>query len=533
MNASAIKRAEIIVAVLLSLVVIFLLVIRATHAGPLWRDECGVVQLARMPTFAEMWANFPHQSYPPLFPSLVRVYTAAFGTSEFALRCVGFVIAVGVVGVAWLNSRRVGDGRPLVFLSLLGLNATFLTSGPSMRAYGLGCLLFLLTLGLAAKAFREPSNRNLWTVLIAAIASIHIHINNVPLIGAMTLSAGLVLIMRRRLKQAAIISILAGITALSFLPVWPSYAAADWSHVVGYPVSLMFLAQKCTMALGEPLWLMTSVWAVIVLVAIVSTAWRLHARWRAQPTSEADLLAFLVIFSAFSIVVYYAMLKVLRYPTSPWYYLPLLCALAGAIDLMAAIQSHPTWVRLGRLIFAATALVFLPFAAWHSVLERDTNMDIVARQLEKNASASDLIVVNPWYLGVSFDWHYHGYARWVTIPIISDHRIHRYDLIKAKMMESEPLADLLDAIRRTLQSEHRVWIVGGARPPIPGLILSLPPAPDPQFGWSSQAYCSMWSIQLGDFVRTHVVQGEVFLPPPPGVDITENVPVLVGQGWRD
>ena len=33
-------------------------------------------------------------------------------------------------------------------------------------------------------------------------------------------------------------------------------------------------------------------------------------------------------------------------------------------------------------------------------------MDIVARQLEKNAGAGDLIVVNPWFLGVSFNCGY-------------------------------------------------------------------------------------------------------------------------------
>lgn len=533
MRSQNFRRAELLTAILLSLMVVFLLVLRATHAGPPWRDECGVVQLARMPTFAETLANFTHQSYPPLFPALVRLYTAVAGTSVAALRSFGFVVALGVIGVAWFNSRRVGDGRPLVFLSLLGLNPTFLTSGPSMRAYGLGCLLLLLTLGLAAKALREPTKRNLWGLLIAAIASIHIHLNNVPLIGAIILSAGLVLIMRRRFKQAAIISILASITALSFFPVWPSYAAADWSRVVGYPVSLMLLAQKCTAALGEPLWLMTTVWAAVVLVAIVLMAWRLRGRWYIQPTAETDLLAFLVIFSVLSIIAYCAMLKILRYPTSPWYYLPPICALAGAIDLMVAIQSHKAWVRSARLICAATALVFLPFAAWHPVLERDTNMDIVARQLEKNAGAGDLIVVNPWFLGVSFNWYYHGYARWVTIPIISEHRVHRYDLIKAKMMELEPLADLLNEIRRVLKSEHRIWIVGGARPPEPGLPLALHPAPDPQFGWVSQAYVNVWSMQLAEFLQTHVISGTVMIPPASDMSEIENVPLLVAQGWRD
>ncbi len=532
MNTPAIKRAELGVAILISLVVIFLLVVRATHAGALWRDECGVVQLAQMPTFAEMLANFVHQSYPPLFPTLIRVFTTVAGTNAAGLRSLGFIIALGVIGVAWFNSRRVGDGQPLLFLSLLGLNATFLTSGPSLRAYGLGCLLFLLTLGLAARALREPSKRNLIAVLIAASASIHIHLNNVPLIGAMAASAVIVFLIRSRFKHAIVTSTLAAVAALSFAPVWLSYAAADWSRVVGYPITLTFLAQKFATALGEPSWIMVPIWALVVFIIIGFSIWRLRAHWRDHPTSDVDLIAFLVGFGAMSIFAYFAMLKILRYPTSPWYYLPLMCACAGALDLIVAAL-HTTWLRIGRLVLAATALLIFPLADWHSVIQRDTNIDVVAKELEKNASAADLIIVNPWYFGVSFNWYYHGFARWMTVPDISDHRVHRYDLIKAKMLEQEPMSDVQEAIRQTLQSEHKVWVVGGARPAISGVDLTLRPAPDPQFGWSSQAYISSWSIQLGDFLSTHAIDGQVFSPLANGVDATENVPVLVARGWRD
>src|SRR5438067_13225924 len=42
-------RVEWIVAIALSAVVLFLLVVRATHAGALWRDEAESAQSARMP----------------------------------------------------------------------------------------------------------------------------------------------------------------------------------------------------------------------------------------------------------------------------------------------------------------------------------------------------------------------------------------------------------------------------------------------------------------------------------------------------
>ena len=56
MNSKFIKYAEWTVAILLSLLVMFLLLVRVTHAGGLWRDECDSLELARMP------ALFRHRS---------------------------------------------------------------------------------------------------------------------------------------------------------------------------------------------------------------------------------------------------------------------------------------------------------------------------------------------------------------------------------------------------------------------------------------------------------------------------------------
>ena len=37
----------------------------------------------------------------------------------------------------------------------------------------------------------------------------------------------------------------------------------------------------------------------------------------------------------------------------------------------------------------------------------------------------------------------------------------------------------------------------------------------------------------GAFVQQHVVDGEVVLAPEKGVSINENIPLVIGRGWRD
>ena len=84
-RADFLKRAELAVAVVLTATALFLLVIRATHAGALWRDECAVVNLARMPNLADIARNFQHEAFPVPFPILIRAYTNVFGSESAGL----------------------------------------------------------------------------------------------------------------------------------------------------------------------------------------------------------------------------------------------------------------------------------------------------------------------------------------------------------------------------------------------------------------------------------------------------------------
>ena len=92
---------------------------------------------------------------------------------------------------------------------------------------------------------------------------------------------------------------------------------------------------------------------------------------------------------------------------------------------------------------------------------------------------------------------------------------------------------MLVAITLTLKSNGNVWLVGGARPPEPGLPLSIQPAPDPNFGWSGAAYVTIWSMQLADFLQKHVVEGTTPLLPAENVNPDENVALLVARGWQE
>jgi hypothetical protein len=524
------KTVELVVAILLSAVVIGLLIIRATHAGALWRDEAATLQLAQLPTLGDVAANFQHEAFPLPFPLLIRTYVALFGASDANLRWFGFAIGVAMVAVAWFNSRAINDRGPIVFLTLFGLNATFLVWGTSLRGYGLGCVLLLLTLGLAMKALSQPTITSAVAATLAAIGSLQIMVNAIPLIAAIAISAILVFISQRRFRPAIIVCICAALCALSFLPYLKSYLGADWNVVLKYPANFLSLWEKFRLALEQQSSLAGLFWYATLALCVFAAICRWWTLRREKSSAEAQLLLFLIAVSTLSIFAYYAFLRILSYASRPWYYLPLLCVVAGGIDLLSGVLSRTRWIRIARLTFIITAMLFVPFTLWKSARERLTDIDVVAHKLEQEASPNDLIVLNPWSFAPSFYRYYHGSTPWITVPTMREHRIHRYDLMKSKTMETDPLSDVRSAIQQTLQSHHRVWIVGGAQPRDPNMP-RLGPAPNPYFGWAG--YMAFWSMELGSFLSQHAVSGEVALEPMPGVNDEENVPLLVASSWQD
>lgn len=531
MNPKLIKYAEWIVAILLSATVLFVFFVRATHAGALWRDECDSVALARLPTFADVLHNLKFTSFPILFPTAVRLFTNLFGTSDASLRCFGFLVGFALLAVAWFNARKTNGDVPLILPALLGLNITFLTVGTGIRGYGLGGVLVVLAFGLTAVFVARPTALRLSAMFVSYLASMQCLYFDAALIPALLLAAFAICVFRRQFKWALALCFVAAICALSYIPKFLTYfEIRDWAIALQRPTALTELWQAFKLACGDPASVAPFIWLAILLFSIVA-AWVLKGR--SHSVAESNLLFFGALTILIASPLYFIFLWRLHNLPETRYYVALLCLLAAAAELVIGMLSRFVWVRAGRLLVVIGLAASLPIFAWPEILKRDTTMDFLARGLERYAQPEDLIVVNPWFLAPSFSWYYHGQAHWMTVPELSEKRIHRYDLMKARMEMVDGLTDLYSAISQTLHAGNRVWLVGGAQPSEGKGPLSLSPAPDPQFGWSGQAYTYAWSNQLGVFLRQHVVDGEIVVGPMNGVNSHENIPLLIARGWRD
>ncbi len=523
------------VALLLTFTVLVLLVVRAHHAGALWRDECASVQLAQMPTLSDLFGNFQRESFPALFPLCIRSYAYIFGSSDAAFRILGLAVGLGMVVALWINSRLAAS-PPLLGLALLGLNTTLLVWGTGIRGYGIGSVAVVLTFGLIARTLLAPSRLNGATLLVVALAGVHLLFYNTILLAAFVLAALVVCLVRRRFGTGLMLAAISAVCVLSMLAYIGPFRNESLSTVVLQgPFSIEWFFTQLSLALGAPIHWMACVWGILLIGLMLAAAFRLRTIWSVKPEAEWDILLFAVIVPILSIPGYFIFLKIVSYRSREWYYLALVSTLAAVIDLFASYLCRSCRARIARLSIAVLALITLPVVDWAYVIQRQTNVDRLAQELEARAQPNDFIVVNPWMIGVTFNRYYHGRAHWETAPVMADHRIHRFDLLKEKMMSPGALDDLLERISATLRSNNRVWIVGQVYlPEASAQIMPLAPAPQSKYGWDCDAYASYWSAQLGQYIVAHASTGGfVSVPLDTEVNELENKDLFVMQGWRD
>lgn len=527
------RRAEWTLALLLSATALFLLTVRITHAGALWRDEVAVANLAQMPAIADVARNFQHEAFPVPFPLLVRAYTKLFGASDFALRCFGFIAGIAVCAALWLVSRIIGRGPPLLALALLGLNSTFLFWGTTLRGYGLGSALIALVFGCFVSVLNNPSLGRIILTSALSIAATQVLVHNLALIAALAFAGAMVSLFRHDLKALIVFSGIFAVCLVSFLPYLGAYSSS-WSQIVEFPVTLRFLWNQFNFALGNPNRAFATFWHVGFIFFFSISVWTLFYGRSENQTPDRQILWFGLLSILAAPVAYGAFLETLSYLARSWYFLALLTVIAVGLDCLAAVLSRAMWIRVIRLAFAAIALVVLPINAWPKIHERQTNIDIVADKIALEARSSDLIVFAPWQYAISFNRYYRGPAPSITLPSIVDLRVHRYDLFREKMSSEHPIDDVLAKIQQTLASGNRVWIVGGIKLPPEGRApRSLPPAPNANVGWDNVAYSDAWLEQMSVFVREHSARGEtVSLGLTSPVNPFEDVTLMVIADWQ-
>ena len=530
------RWVEITVAVLITCVAAALHVVRAMKAGALWRDEIGAVNLAQLPSLGAIAANLHHEAFPIFFSIVLRGYSFATGGSDTALRVFGLLIGLSFLAAVWIAGRAMHGGVPLISVALLGTNASMILWVDWVRGHGLGIVLMLATVALVWKLATRPSLLLGALALISALCAVQTLYYNAVLLLAVGLGGAAVALRKRYWKAAAAILSIGALAALSLVPyLQTSRRAAESSLMYAlpeFPLSLFWI--KLREALASTGAGLESVWVAAVVLAITVAVVVLLRRASSLAPGVRDRALYCLIILLVSIPGYFGLLRLLRYPTQPWYYIALMAATAVVIDGCLSNVARGEWTRIARIAAAAAITGWTVLPAWSAIQVRQTNMDLVARTIAETAGKDDLVVVLPWYFGVTFERYYRGAAPWTTVPPIAERKLQRYDLLKQQMRAMDPLAPVTDAMTKALLSGNRVWLVGQLFFPDPDQIPPvLAPAPYDPAGWSEGAYQTSWNLRTTHFLQTRAGRAEeVPLNLTQPVNAHENARVVVLQGWR-
>jgi hypothetical protein len=530
------QRLDCLVAIVATALIVFAHICFSPNVGGLWRDEVNTINLATMPTWAEVWQFHNQDSFPLLFAAVVRVWSSVFGSGDDSIRLLGLIIGLGLVAALWLNARLMGLSFPFWSLILVGANPMIIRYGDSARAYGLGLFFLVLVIGLIWKLVRTGERK--WFALSAATAVLAVHATyyNAVLLFAICVAGAAAALSDRCSRRAAAVLGVGALAAISMLPYLPVFLHAnDWNFLVQYPFTLPWMWTRLSEVTGSPNAFGVAIWSGLFLGA-VAVASVVIFRGRSEETENARIRSawFCGVALIIGVCSYAGFLKLLNYYTQPWYYLSLVTFIAVCLEPLLWPKEKQI-LRPLRGLFALVFLALTALPAARIISTRHTNIDLVAQNLAQVAAPEDLILLTRWECGVTMKRYYKGRANWSTIPPLTDFHFQAYQPIMARMREEAPIRPILIQAAQTMKSGHRVWLIGETPTPLPGEPAPfLPRVGDGKDGWrGSCSFYNVWIMQVTHFLRQHFVSAkQIGLAETGPVSEFEDLGVSVVQGWK-
>ncbi len=427
----------------------------------------------------------------------------------------------------------MGRQPPLLFLSLVAVNPVVIRYGDSIRAYALGIALILLTMGLIWRFVESPNLRRGLLAGLGAVLSVQTLYQNAFFLLAIGVAGVVVCLRQRRRATAAGVLAIGTVAALTLLPyVNPIRQAQSWWVVSQTGTNLEITLDRLSKLTGP----FFGVWVAVAVLAAVFGIGRAVLVRRDPICAGEDLPLFGSIALVLGVMGFGVFIQLTGLLTQTWYYLPVLCFTAVCCD--ATMSRVPPVARIGVLILAVvTLIVSISPSAYAALRWRQTNGDLIAAQVARNAGPDDLVIVHPWYFGLTYGYYYRGAAKWTTLPPLADYRFHRYDLVKEQLATADAIAPVLERVTATLRSGNRVWVAGRLPlPPPDGTAPTrLPPAPNGPRGWDDQPYSEAWGLEFRQLLEQHVTNATLVIDPATNaipVNPAERMKLIVTSGWK-
>jgi hypothetical protein len=536
-SLSLLGRSEYVAAALLTLGAVALHAILYANVGDPWRDEVNSVAVASMPTWGGIWEAMRYDSFPFLYFALLHVWIGVFGDTAASLRTLGLCIGFGALGAIWWLGRRLRVGPPLLMLAMVAMSAAVIRYGDATRAYGLSLITAALMLGTVWTLMFDCSKKNIALAGMACLVATHSSYQNSLLLLGIGSAAILASAVNRRWRCAAAITAVC-ITAAACMLIYQPTVSFTKSMMILFQWSIsardVFGAFGATVSIGYGDW-QKWIWLAVILtgltVALLGLLTAIEQPVSVKRSEAITCSLFIVLLIPLLAVIYTVFLIWSDYAVRPWYLLGLMLVLTAIVEAgIAALPELPAAARAVRLALALGVGILAAVSAPPDLKRRATNMPDLIAAIEREGGPQDLIVLTEWYAGLTFNHLYRGNKKWMTIPDMGPHSVHRMDLVKARMQDQAGVSRELEQITNTLYAGNRVFVIGSFARMSPQMLQGqLPPAPHPKAGWASGYYTGYWAAQAGAALSSYATNARIVQPeaPPDRVMDWENYPLSV------
>lgn len=435
----------------------------------LWIDELFTQWFAGRP-FGELWRDVPtYETHPPLYYSLLKLWTYAAGGSEFGLRSLSLLFSLATIAVigAWgaLGVRgRAWRAAGLLGAALIAVNFTNIRDAQNARPYAMQTFVCTVAI-LAALALFDRlrhgvaawSGQRGWASPAAVLglsAGLGLWIHNTGFFVAAGIWTGLLVALPwmpadRRGKSLVVF----GAAGLGALVVWLPYLPIFLDQSRRFSDLVFWLTPRLRDLYSAWMLILGGSWPMLAL-AIASLGLGLFHLGRRHPGTAAITVATLVLPLFALLAVSFAWKPIYIQRLFDWMVpLALLVIAFGVVTF-----GRRRWPRLavgltlvGVSIATAVADQSRPIDNWK---------DIVA-EIASNARSGDVVIAVPAEGSIAVDYYarrHPGFPPVVCVPGCYPQRGLDRDYISnlgAPVIASADRAIVDDALARY----KRVWLV--------------------------------------------------------------------------
>jgi mannosyltransferase len=171
-------------------------------ARSLWFDETVSVAFAHLPWTTLATVLWHGEANMALYYGLLHLWVGVFGDSEFGIRMLSALMAVGAVAALYVLGARMFDRRVgLICALLIAVNAYHIAYGQEARSYSLLVLLVTLSSLAFLRTLERPSRTNILLYTVTSVLSVYTHFFAALVLAAQWLSLAL-LKPRPRVRKA-------------------------------------------------------------------------------------------------------------------------------------------------------------------------------------------------------------------------------------------------------------------------------------------------------------------------------------------